>query len=431
MKHVAPDEPTEAGAPPRRVEHRHPRLRKLLAALVVLALLLAAGGYGLYRHLSANITSMEIPSDVQGEALEGLPKGKAQNILVIGTDSRQNAADCKLGGSCGDDKLDGDTNADVEMLVHISADHESMTVMSIPRDTIVDLPACTGNGKTREAGTRGRINGSLNYGVDCQLRTVHELTGLTINHFMMVDFSGVVSLSDAVGGVDVCVDADVYDTYSHLKLAKGEHTLQGVAALQFVRTRHGFGDGSDLGRTIGQRLYLSSLQRKLESAGTLLNPQKVYRLAEAGTRALTVDSGLDSVSALAQVAATVGGVPASSTAFVTLPTVPDPENVNTVVPAEGAQKLFDKLAADDSLVKPSPKTSPSTASSATPEATSQKPSPSASATGDPATDGSAQTSAETTGCAQVSTQKTVEINGVPMTPSEAYAASPRIKDSDA
>lgn len=467
MKHQLPPEASEdlpegqITVPKRAAAPRRSRRRIILIALLVLALILAAGGYGFYRHLNSNLTTHEMPTEVQGpEPLKGLPAGAAQNILVIGTDSRQKAADCQLGGSCGDDKLDGDTNADVQMLVHISADHKEMTVLSIPRDTIVDLPACSGNGKTREAGTQGRINSSLNYGLDCQLRTVHQLTNLPITHFMMVDFSGVVSLSDAVGGVDVCVDNDVYDTYSHLKLAKGKHTLQGVAALQFVRTRHGFGDGSDLGRTIGQRLYLSSLQRKLESAGTLLNPSKVYRLAEAGTKALTVDKGLADVSTLAQLATTVGGIPASSTAFVTLPTGQNPENVNTVVPTEAAQVIFDKLRADQSLVRPAPSASataqsgqasgaptdssaPSSASTSvapsqapttqapTTQTSSSAPTTEASAdeSGDPSMDGSAQISSETTGCAKVSTLSTVEINGVSMNPTEAYAISTRIPDS--
>ncbi|MEL4505171.1 LCP family protein [Luteococcus sp. H138] len=453
MKHQLPPEASDdlpeghVAIPQRAQAPRRSRRRIVLILLLVLALVLAAAGFGYYRHLNSNLTSVEMPVEVQGEKpLEGLPKGTAQNILVIGTDSRQKAADCKLGGSCGEDKKDGETNADVELLVHISADQTWMTIVSLPRDTLVDLPACSGNGKTREA-TTGRINGSLNYGIECQLRTVHQLTGLPISHFMMVDFSGVVSLSDAVGGVDVCVDKDVYDTYSHLKLAQGKHTLQGVAALQFVRTRHGFGDGGDLGRTIGQRLYLSSLQRKLESAGTLLNPQKVYRLAEAGTKALTVDKGLADVSTLAKVATTVGNIPSSATTFVTMPSEQNPENENTVLPTQASKELFAKLAADQPLVTPRPKTSahPSSTASASSSAggaatsASAAPAPattpgdatgdSASPTPDQAAGGSAQVSSETTGCAQVSTFETVEINGEPMTPTEAYARSPRIPNS--
>ncbi|MGO4955976.1 LCP family glycopolymer transferase [Luteococcus sp. Sow4_B9] len=441
--------------------------RIALAIILALALVLAAAAFGYKRHLERNLTSVELPGGVGGEALEGLPKGVAQNLVIIGTDQRQTEENCRIGGSCGDDKMDGDTNADVLMVVHLSADHQDLSVVSIPRDTVIDLPDCTDLTATPTPGTphpettnpastssettdpakpaeRGRINGTLNVGVQCTLRAVHELTGLPITHFMMVDFAGVISLSDAVGGVDVCVDADVYDTYSHLKLKQGEHTLQGEAALQFLRTRHGFGDGSDLGRTGAQHLYLSSLQRELESLGTLLNPAKVHRLAEASTRALTVDAGLDTVTHLAQLAATVGQVSTESTAFVTLPTETNPDNPNTVVAAPEAEELFAKLLADQPLASASPTPSPDASSMsaaaepatsvtaeepATEEPTPADPTVESGAPSEPMAVDTPMVSAEARQCAQVSTQRTVEINGVPMTPTEAYAASPNVPDS--
>lgn len=441
-------EHTPAGHTPPRP---HRRRKVALAVVLVLALVAALAGIGFYRHLNRNLTSVELPSDIQGAtpALEALPEGVAQNILVIGTDSRKNAADCKLGGSCGKAKVDGETNADVQMLVHIAADHRSMSVVSIPRDTVVELPACSGNGKSRKAET-GMVNSSLNYGTDCALRTIHQLTGLPITHFAMVDFSGVVTLSEAIGGVEVCVDNNVYDPQSHLKLAKGKHVLKGEPALQFLRTRHGFGDGSDLGRTVAQHLFLASLQRSLESAGTLLNPSKVYRLAEAATQALTVDSGLADVGRLAQLATTVGRIPASATAFVTLPTVPDPNDPNRVVPAEQADALFAKLAEDQPLATPKPSApasskpaassssqtgSPTSTAPATTTPTSTAPAkpssaPASSAPGDAAHDGEAQLSSDATGCAPVSTQNTVELNGQPVTPTKAYELSTTVPDSD-
>lgn len=443
---------SDPAATPRRRRHWG---RRVLAALVALLVVLAVAGYGFYRHLNANITHYDLPSGIQGASgsasaaapVEGLPKGVAQNIVVIGTDSRQSAEDCAIGGSCGSAKLDGDTNADVEMIVHISADHSWITVVSIPRDTLVDIPACEGNGKSRQAG-RGMVNGTLNYGIDCTLRTLHQLTGLPITHFAMVDFSGVIALSNAVGGVEVCVDDNVYDPQSHLKLARGNHTLQGMSALQFLRTRHGFGDGSDLGRTVSQHLFLASLQRKLESAGTLLNPQKVYRLAEAGTRSLTVDTGLADVSRLTQLAVTVGRIPASSTTFLTIPTEQAPEDPNRVVPTARAQEIFAKLAADQPLVK-APKakasadgsssasgtasTSASSSASSSPTVTETSAAGTASASSDLAHDGSAQVSSEAKGCAKVSQQNTVEleVNGVktPMTPARAFELSPGVEVS--
>ena len=184
------------------------------------------------------------------------------------------------------------------MVVHISADRSNATVMSIPRDTETDVPSCT-NPKTGAStpGYHGMINSALAYGQACQA-TVHKLTDILINHFVQVDFSGVVNMSDAVGGVSACVDANVYDTEPHRKLSQGTY-FKGVAALEFLRSRHGFGDGSDLGRTYAQHIYLSSLIRKFgNSAGTLTNPTALYHLADAATKALTVDTGLGSVSKL-------------------------------------------------------------------------------------------------------------------------------------
>ena len=155
------------------------------------------------------------------------------------------------------------------------------------------------------------INSTLDYGPGCTVAAVHQLTGIPIDHFITVDFSGVVQMSDAVGGVPVCVSDNVYDPYSHLKLKKGGHTLKGMAALQFVRSRHGFGDGSDLGRTVSQHMFLGSMVRQLKSAGTLADPAALYSLANAATKALTVDTGLSGIPQLVGFATTSTRCPAT------------------------------------------------------------------------------------------------------------------------
>ena len=127
--------------------------------------------------------------------------------------------------------------------------------------------------------TNQMINSALNGGPGCSVVAVHQLTGIPIDHFMMVDFSGVVSMSKAVGGVPLCVDKNVYDPYSHLKLKKGPHVLEGQAALEFVRTRHGFGDSSDSrGRTAAQHIFLSSLLNQMKTKGTLGSPTKMWSM---------------------------------------------------------------------------------------------------------------------------------------------------------
>ncbi|WP_372504289.1 LCP family protein [Streptomyces spinosisporus] len=521
------------------------RRRRLgrIALLTVSALILVTAGAGawLYEHLNGNIKSVGIDGKGGQEKADAFGRTPI-NVLVIGSDGRNNAADCKLGGGCGSASSTAGHNADVEMVVHVSADRSNATVMSIPRDTMTRVPACKDPDSGQStSGYYGQINSALQYGAACQVATIHQLTGITIDHFVMLDFSGVVKMSDAVGGVSVCVSDNVYDTYSHLKLSKGTHTLKGEAALEFVRSRHGFGDGSDLGRTVSQHLFLGAMIRKFKSAGTLANPAKVYSLADAATKALTVDTGLGSVKKLVDLATDLNKVPSKRMTFTTMQTTADPENKDRVVPAAAAKSLFATIADDQSLTSGSGKKKPTSSPSATPSPTATVPasqvavqvqngtttggrasviaqaliakgfSPNtttgnapeqsarttitygpgeqaqartaAAALGLPAShltqgsasgvvlvigsdwvsgtsyggsgdsggsgsssegaggsggssdthaavaDAHAQTADKTKGCAQVSPYKTVEINGVPMTPAQAYAAASGKKDS--
>ncbi|MFJ9116667.1 LCP family protein [Streptomyces sp. NPDC102394] len=339
-----------AGRRAKPVARRRRVARIALFTVSGLVLVTAGAGAWLYEHLNGNINSVALDDGAGGKEKADAFGRTPINVLVIGSDGRNNAADCKLGGGCGSAKSTVGHNADVEMLVHVSADRSNATVMSIPRDTMTHVPACKDPDSSQStAGYYGQINSALQYGPACQVKTVHDLTGIPVDHFVMLDFSGVVKMSDAVGGVSVCVSDNVYDTYSHLKLAKGTHTLKGDAALEFVRSRHGFGDGSDLGRTVSQHLFLSAMIRKFKSAGTLENPGKVYSLADAATKALTVDTGLGSVSKLVDLATDLNKVPSKRMTFTTMQTGADPSDANRVVPAAAAKALFAAIVNDQSL----------------------------------------------------------------------------------
>jgi len=428
----------------------------VLLTVVGLATVLAVAGYLVFGHLNRNLTSIALPQSIQRPSASPTPgvtalaAGTPLNILVVGSDTRSTSVDCSLGGDCSQANATGSggaqlstvgANADVEMLVHISADRSNMSVTSIPRDTMITVPTCTGNGIT-ETPHVDRINSTLAYGLACTATAVHDLTNLPIDHVVMVDFGGVVKISDAIGGVSVCVNNNVYDPYSHLKLTKGTHTLVGLSALEFLRTRHGFGDGGDIGRTVAQHMFLAAVQRKVESAGTLLNPVTVYNLADTATSAVTVDTGLANVTDLARLAVTVAKIPTSRTTFLTMPTVPDPANPNVVLPGPGATPLFTKIADDVSL---SADSAPAASRTTTSRTTSPRKSGSAlttrttSAASPPATTASStsptpvapsgsdfQQTASAGGCATVSQQATVSINGVPMTPIQAFADSPTV-----
>ncbi|AUG77636.1 transcriptional regulator [Kitasatospora sp. MMS16-BH015] len=374
-----------AGRASRRKKPTRKKRVLRIAALTASGLVLVTAGTGawLYNHLSGNLTSVSLKSG--GQNVGGTEKPDAFgrtpiNILLIGTDARSNAEDCQLGGACngGTVGTTGYGNADVEMVVHIAADRSNATVLSIPRDTMVNVPACSDEKtKTKTAGYFGMVNSALNYGPACQVATIHKLTGIPIDHFSMIDFSGVVKMSDAVGGVQVCVNADVYDTYSHLKLKAGQHTLKGEAALMFVRSRHGFGDGGDLSRTYAQHLYLGALMRSMKSAGTLTNPVAMYSLGDAATKALTVDDDLGSVAKLAGLATDLDKVPTSRISLMTMQTAADPSNKDRLVPAASSGQLFAALANDQSLTGGAPAPAASDAPAAPSGAAAPQPAPSA------------------------------------------------------
>lgn len=385
-----------------------------MAVAVLAQILLMVGGLGVYllSQLNDGIDTVDI-SRVGGAAGPDFFGRKPINILAIGSDARATAEDCKAVGDC----TEVGSNADVELVIHVSADRSRTTVMSVPRDTVTDLPACTdpATGETVSE-RRGMINSPLAYGPACQVAAVHRLTGIPIDHFMLIGFTGVAKMSDVIGGIPVCVSDDVYDPYSHLKLAKGSHTLKGAAALQFLRTRHGFSDGGDLGRTVSQHLYMGSMIRTLKSAGTATHPVTLYALADTAAKALTVDTGLGSATKLLSLARELDKVPAGNTTFTTMPTEPDPNSSYHVLISPAAHSLLSAIVNDQPLAASRP------ADPSGKESGRTNPEDTGSDAGTGMTD-------TAKGCAQVSTLKTVRIHGTWMNPTAAYAQSPAIPDS--
>lgn len=292
----------------------------------MLAFLLVGGavaGYLYYDHLNGNLSV----TDVAGAGTGGFKKDQAINILVIGTDKRTGAGNENYG-----DK-DSVGHADTTILFHVSKDRTNATALSIPRDLITNIPACPtkqpdGSTKTIAPSKGTRFNTSLGQeGRDagCTMRTVKELTGIEVDHFMMADFNAVKTLSTAVGGVPVCLDKAVNDEEgSHLKLDAGEHRLQGEEALAFVRTRHGFGNNSDLDRIRIQQQFLGSMMREMKSKETLTSPKKFLSLAEAATKSLGVDSGIGSIGKLTDLAGELKGIDTKNITFTTLPVLDNP-----------------------------------------------------------------------------------------------------------
>jgi LCP family protein required for cell wall assembly len=334
----------------RRAGSKHPVLKWSVIGLSVIVLGTAGGGWIYYQHLNGNIHKDDLTLGRAMPHQKNANGQSAMNILIIGSDSRASKEDQKLGGA----KQDATRPplGDVEMLMHLSADRTNASVISIPRDTRVQIPECKDDGKTY-APIDETINNSLGRGgPGCTVATWYELTHITIDHFMMLDFNGVVKMADAIGGVPVCVDANVYshDSQGHgsgLKLTKGTHKVMGVQALQWLRTRYGFEDNTDIGRTHAQHEYMNSMFRELTKSAKLTDPGELTKLAEASTRALTVDKDLGTVKKLYDLGNQIKGIPAKRITMTTMPWEWDPANNAHVIPKPGdAEKLF-SLVRDD------------------------------------------------------------------------------------
>ncbi|MEV4873601.1 LCP family protein [Streptomyces syringium] len=323
-------------------------------SLAVIVLGTAAAGYFYYEHLNSNLkkSNLNLGDKRLDRSAANAAGQRPLNILILGSDSRNSKENVELGGARED--AGRKPLADVQMLVHVSADRSNMSVISVPRDTRVTIPKCTDpeDGTVYKETDRQIINTSLmNGGPGCTVAAWEELTGIPVDHFMMIDFAGVVSMADAVGGVPVCVDANVYDKDSGLRLTKGSHKVKGEQALQWLRTRHGFEDGSDIGRTHAQHLYMNAMVRQLKGGTKLSDPGQLTDLAEAATKALTVDKDLGSVKKLYDLGNDIKRVPSERITMTTMPWVSDPLDPDAhVIPKPGdADKLFSLVRNDIAL----------------------------------------------------------------------------------
>ena len=187
-------------------------------------------------------------------------------------------------------------------------------------------------------------------GLNCVAQTITKLTGQEIQFAASVTFGGVIEITNAIGGVEVCLANPIKDRHTGLDLPAGTRTIQGLEALQFLRTRHGVGDGSDLGRIGNQQQYMSSLARKLISSETLGNVPTMLRLANTGIRNLTTSTSLADPVKIVQIALAVKSVPFEDIVFLQYPTNTDSENPNKVVANQSAAaEMWDAINANAQL----------------------------------------------------------------------------------
>ncbi|MFH8802313.1 LCP family protein [Streptomyces sp. NPDC017936] len=324
-----------------------------MTAVVVLAV----GGVGawIYQDLNDNINSADVDDKLGGDRPENLSPG-SKNILVVGSDSRD-GANAKYGKDL------TTMQSDTLMVLHIPADRKWAAVVSFPRDSWVEIPACEmGDGKTssphkakiNEAFAIGGTSGEVAEAAACSIKTVEAHTGLRIDHFMSVDFSGFKGMVDALDGIEVCPEQAIKSDKARLNMEAGCQTVDGETALGYVRVRYGVGDGSDIGRIGRQQEFMNALVKKAK--GKLTSPSSLYGFLQSATKSLTTDPDLAGIQPIYGLADELKGIPSDRLAFLTVPNYPREADVptdkaNVVWQYPQAANLFTSLAKDKEMTK--------------------------------------------------------------------------------
>ncbi|MGW0149531.1 LCP family protein [Streptomyces sp. NPDC003333] len=314
-------------------------------------LLVAAAGTGwlVYAKLDGNITPDEAAAAELARYEKERPSAAvrgAQNILVIGSDSRAGDGNRRYGRDSGSER------SDTTMLLHLSADHRSATAVSIPRDLMVDVPGCRREGGGRSRPMFAMFNHAFQVGGSaCTIRTVERMTNIRVDHHMVVDFHGFKEMVDAVDGVEICLAKPIHDKAARLRLPAGKVTLDGEQALGYVRARKSLGNGSDTDRMERQQRFLAALVHKVQSNDVLLNPVRLYPVLDAATSSLTTDPALASLRGLYDLVRGVRDIPTERVQFLTVPRESYVYNANRdqLVEPE-AQRLFERLRLDRPVV---------------------------------------------------------------------------------
>ncbi|WP_395295943.1 LCP family protein [Kitasatospora hibisci] len=360
------------------------RRRWLMITAGALAFLLIACGTLLwiaYRKLDGNIRTDSATDQLLARLEAERPsrtagaKG-AENILLIGSDDRTgaNSSYGEVGGR----------RSDTTILLHLAADRRHATAVSIPRDVMVTVPACEKPDGTRSRPALLQFNAAFETGGPaCSIRTVEQLSGIRMDHYVILDFTGFKAMVDAVDGVEVCVPQAIHDKDAKLDLAAGRQTLHGEQALGYVRARETLGDGSDTQRMGRQQQFLAALIRKVQSQDVLLNPARLWPVLDAATSSIQADGGLSSLGALYDLTQELRGIPSADVVFLTAPRRPyrfDSDRDEFVQPQ--TTQLFTALRDDRPVTVRPPNPSAPAGTSARASASARS-SASASASGGP------------------------------------------------
>ena len=357
------DELDPKGRARRRAERAaspRPRGRGRRRALTVttwcaVGLVLGVGTLGFYvvHHLFGRVGAVSLDDLLhRPDAAQPNAEGETPlNILVLGSQTR----DGQHGVNLGNTTKEGTNLSDTAFLVHLSADRRWSEVVSIPRDLEVGRPDCASRldpSVTVPGAEQDMFDAAMNYGgAACAVATVEQMTDIRVDHFVEVTFNAFEQLTDAVGGVTVCIPPPGINDpdYSGLVMGAGLHTIRGDTALEFIRDRHGLSLGMDTQRIQMQQMFMTSLFDKLTANGTLEDPITLYKIANAVTGNITVDTGLDNISSMISVAESVGTIDKKYMQYITVPYEAEPDDPDRLIPGEGFNSVWNHLRADEPL----------------------------------------------------------------------------------
>lgn len=334
---------------------QYPWVIPVISALLAIILFLVSVIYFAYTRLEGNIQSKDITvyldrdedeTDEDGNQIEPYRPGDDINVLIIGSDVRDPSANSNVVGM----------RSDTTMLAHISADRSRVEIVSLPRDTLVDIPSCRlPNGTWTESRASSIFNSSFALGgqtgdvgaaAACTIRTVEDLTGLRIDGFVVVNFASFKEFVDALGGVNMCFEEDLYDRAAALDLKAGCQILDGTSALAYARARKSFGDGSDIGRMDRQQELVLAIMDDALSKNLLTDLPGLYRLVDAVSQSIVTDSALGSMDTIISLANSLRGVSTNDLYLMTMPW--DPAGPR-VLPSADAEILWEALREDEPL----------------------------------------------------------------------------------
>lgn len=342
-------------------------LRGALAVLLAGVLFVVSSAGFVYASLSSQFADRVVNIDAysvdgQSKATPDSFEGRAVNILVVGTDSR-NGASGELGAGDADD-VPGLRN-DSTMVIHVSADRSRVQIVSIPRDTLVDIPACKHrDGTTSEPTSDDMFNNAMVYGsnggddqediapgIACVKSTVEKLSGMSIDAFMVVDFAGFINMIDALGGVWFNIPEHIEDESAQLYIDAGCWKLSGTHALAYMRSRKGQGDGSDISRIVRQQQLISAMLRELQEKNYVTDPGALINFLQAAISAVNVSDNLGNASSDASLLINVlQKVDRTNIQFVTMPVEEPSWDPNRRIPSEPmARNVWTALKNDQAL----------------------------------------------------------------------------------